>query len=95
MRCQRLFMTYIGHDIRMIITRKNMVNVRLLVAIKEKQLHKIKIAQKISRFRSTLPYLSSEYRNLRHAIPLTISFATTVPNLFWRVFLVSIFNFSM
>ena len=40
-----------------------MVIVGLLAAIKEKQLHKTKIAQKISRFQSTLPYLSSEYRN--------------------------------
>ena len=58
-----------------------MATVRLLAAIKEKQLRKTQIAQKISRFRSTLPYLSSAYCNLRHTIPLTISFATTVSNL--------------
>ena len=45
-----------------------MVSVRLLAKI-----HKTQIAQKISRFRSTLLYLSSQYRNLRHTIPLTIS----------------------
>ena len=50
-----------------------MITVRFLAAIKEKQLRKTKIAKKISRFRSTLPYLNSEYRNLRHTIPLTIS----------------------
>ena len=72
----------VGYDTRMIKTRKNMVTVRILAAIKEKQLLETWIAQKISRFRSTLPYLSSEYRNLRHTIPLTISFATTVLNLF-------------
>ena len=76
----------VGYDTRMIKTRKNMVTVRLLAAIKEKQLRKTWIAQKISRFRSTLPYLSSEYRNLRHNIPLTLSLVTTVSNLFWRVF---------
>ena len=59
-----------------------MVTVRLLAAIKEKQLHKTQIAQKIPRFRSTLPYLSSEYRKLRHNIPLTTSSATTAPKLF-------------
>ena len=59
-----------------------MVTVRLLAAIKDKQLCKTQIAQKISRFRCTLPYLSSEYRNVRHNIPLTISLTTTVPNLF-------------
>ena len=31
----------IGYDARMIKTRKNLVTVRLLAAIKEKQLHKI------------------------------------------------------
>ena len=62
----------VGYDTRLIKTRKKMVTVRLLAAIKEKQLRKTKIAHKISRFRSTLPYLCSEYRNLRHTIPLTI-----------------------
>ena len=71
-----------GYDTRMIKTRKNMVNVWLLAAIKEKKIDKTYIAQKISRFRSTLPYLSSEYRNLRHTVPLAISLATTVSNLF-------------
>ena len=33
-------MTYIGYDTRMIKTRKNIVTVRLLAAIKEEQLHK-------------------------------------------------------
>ena len=71
-----------GYDTGMIKTRKNMVTVRLLAALKEKQLRKIYITQKISRFGSTLPYLSSEYRNLRHTVPLTISLATAVSNLF-------------
>ena len=66
----------VGYDTRMIKNRKNMVTLRLLAAIKEKQLRKI--AQKISRIRSILPYLSSEYRNLSHTIPLTISLAITV-----------------
>ena len=72
----------VGYDIKIIKTKKNMVTVWLLAAIKESQLRKTQIAQKISRFRSTLPYLSSEYRNLRHTIPLTISLATTVSNIF-------------
>ena len=58
-----------------------MVKVLLLAALKEKELRIID-RPKISRFRSTLPYLSSEYRNLRHTIQLTISFAATVSNLF-------------
>ena len=66
----------VGYETRMIKTTKNMITVRLLAAIKEKQLHKTYIAQKI------LPYLSSEYRNIRYTIPLTIAFATMVPNLF-------------
>ena len=54
-----------------------MVTVRLLAAIKEKNFARnSQIAQKISTFRSTLPYLSTEYRNSRHTMPLTISFAT-------------------
>ena len=52
----------VGYDIRMTKTRENMVTVLLLAAITEKRLHKTEIAQKISRFRSTLPYLSSVYR---------------------------------
>ena len=36
----------VGYDTRMIKTTKNMVTVRFLAAIKEKQLHKTKIAQK-------------------------------------------------
>ena len=72
----------VGYKTRMNKTRKNMVTVRLLDAIKETQLRKTQIAQNIPRFRSTLPYLSSEYRNLRHTIPLTISLATTVSKLF-------------
>ena len=51
----------VDYDTRMIKTRKNMVTVRLLAAIKKNFARQI--AQKISRFRSTLPYLSSEYRN--------------------------------
>ena len=43
-----------------------MVTVRLLVGVKEKELCKTKIAQKISIFRSTLPYLNSEYCNLSY-----------------------------
>ena len=72
----------VGYDTRMIKTRKNMVTVWLLATIKAKQLGETQIAQEISRFQSTLPYLSSEYCNLHHTTPLTISFATTVPNLF-------------
>ena len=86
----------IGYDARMIKTRKNMVTVWFLAAIKEKQLHKTYNAQKISRFQRTLPYLIYEYCKLCHTIPLTISLVNTViTNLFLRVFLVSIFNFSM
>ena len=58
----------VGYDTRMTKTRKNMVT----------DIDR----PKISRFRNTLKYLSSEYLNLRHTIPLTISSATTVPNLF-------------
>ena len=73
----------VDYDTRMIKTRKNMITVRLLAAIKEKKrLLKTLIAQEISRFRSTLPYLSFEYRNLRSTIPLTMSLASMVPNLF-------------
>ena len=39
----------VGYDTRMIKTRKNMVTVRLLAAIKENQLRKTQNAQKISR----------------------------------------------
>ena len=46
--------------------RKNIVTVQLLAVVKEKQLCRTQITQKISRFRSTLPYLSSEYHNLCH-----------------------------
>ena len=84
----------VGYDIRMIKTRKNMVTVRLLAAIKEKELRKTQIAQKISRFRSTLPYLSSEYRNV---IPYRCQ-SQQRPRyriLFQRAFLVSIFNSSL
>ena len=51
-------------------------------AIKEKATSQDIDRPKISRFRSTPPYLSSEYRKLRHTIPLTISLATTVSILF-------------
>ena len=44
------------HDNRIIKKRENMVK------------YCAAIGKKISRFRSTLPYLSSEYRNLRHII---------------------------
>ena len=71
----------VGYDTKKIKKRKN-ITVRLWAAIEDKNCSKIQIAQKISRFRSTLPYLSSEYRNLRHTIPLTISMATTVSNHF-------------
>ena len=71
----------IGYDTKMIKTRKNMLTVWVLAAIKEKKNFIKQIAQKISRFQSILPYLSSEYRNLHHTIPLTISLATTVSNL--------------
>ena len=68
----------VGYNTRMIKTRKSR---RLLAAIKEKNSQDID-RPKISRFRSTLPYLSSKYRNLGHTIPLTISLATTVSDLF-------------
>ena len=68
-----------------------MVTVRLLAAIKEKNSPDID-HQKTSRFRSTLLYLSSEYRNLRHIIPLKILTATVISNLFYRLFFVSTFN---
>ena len=56
----------VGYDTRMIKQRKDVVTVRLLAAIKEKQLN-------YSQHRSPKKYLSSEYRNLRHTIPLTNS----------------------
>ena len=40
----------VGYDTRMIKTRKNMVTVRLLAAIKEKQLRKTQIAKKYQDF---------------------------------------------
>ena len=61
-----------------------MAAVQLLVAIKEKKtLQDIDRPKniKISKHIVTL-ILSSEYRNLRHTIPLTTSLATTVSNLF-------------
>ena len=58
----------VGYDTRVIKTRKNMVTVRLSAAIKGKKTSQDMDRQKISRFRSTLPYLSSEYRNL-YVIP--------------------------
>mgnify|MGYP001794646409 CR=1 FL=1 len=70
-----------GYDTRLIKKRKNMVAVRLLAAIKEKTSQDID-RQKMIKILKTLPYLSSEYRNLRHTIPLPISLATTVSNLF-------------
>ena len=72
----------VGYDTRMIKTRKNMANVRLLAAIKVKKTSQDIDRPKTSRFRSTLPYLSSEYCNLRHTIPLTTSLATTVSKFF-------------
>ena len=61
-----------GYDTRMIKTRKNMVTVWLLAAIKNDI-----DRPKISKFQSTLPYFSSESYPMR-----TISFATTISNLF-------------
>ena len=72
----------VGYDTRVIKTRKNMVTVRILVAIKERRTSQDIDRPKIIRFRSTLPYLSSEHRNLRHSVPLTISLTTTVSNFF-------------
>ena len=60
-----------------------MVTVRLLATTKDKKKTSQDIDRpKISRFRGTLLYLTSEYRNLRHTIPLTISLATTVSTFF-------------
>ena len=61
-----------GYDTRMIKTRKNMVTVWLLAAIKNDI-----DRPKISKFQSTLPYFSSESQPMH-----TISLATTVSNLF-------------
>ena len=72
------------YDTRMIKRRKNMVTLQLMAAIKGTKNSQDVDRQKISRFRSTLPYFSFEYRNLRtrHTISLKISIATTVSDLF-------------
>ena len=59
------------YDTRMIKKRKNMVTVRLLVAIKDKK----KTSQDID---CQKKYQNFETRHVRHTIPLTISIATTV-----------------
>ena len=72
----------VGYDTRMIKTRKKHGYCAAFGCYKGKTTSQDIDRPKVSRFRSTLPYLNSEYRNLHHNIPLTISFATTVPNLF-------------
>ena len=68
----------VGYDTRMLKTRKNMVTVRLLAAIKEKN----RSPKQYQYFEAHCHiYISSEYRKLRHTIPLTTS-STTVSNLF-------------
>ena len=67
----------VGYDTRMIKTRKNMVTVRLLAAIKENE-----TSQDIDRPKIINISKHPDYRNLRHTIPLIISLATTVSNLF-------------
>ena len=61
------------YDTRMIKTRKNMVTVWLLAAIKEK-----KTSQDIDYPKNIKISKHTEYRNLRHTILLTISLATMV-----------------
>ena len=62
----------VGYDTRMIKKRRNMVTVRLLIAKKKTERHRSP-KKYIKILKHTLPYLNSEYRNLRHTIPLTIS----------------------
>ena len=59
-----------------------MVIVRLLASIKKKNNSQDIDRPKNIKISKHAAILSSEYRKLRHTIPLTISFAITVSNLF-------------
>ena len=70
-----------------------MKNVQFLAAIKEKTTSEVIYRPK--KIKISKHTLSSEYHNLRITIPLTNSIATTVSNLFQRLFSVSMFIFSI